>query len=60
MNFVPVITRATTPVVTAPTPLTASPLRQPASRLVHQRLTMLACEKVNDRKTPTAYSGISW
>ena len=49
----------TSPVVAAPSPLTATRHHHPAGRRLIQRRTMLDWDRVNEVKTPTAYSGIS-
>ena len=54
VNLVAVMTRTTAPVVVAPTALTHQRQRQPGSWRASQRRTMLACESVKERKTPTA------
>ena len=54
LNLVTAITSITRPVVAAPTALRPQRHRQPGSRRVSQRRTMLACESVKERNTPTA------
>jgi len=53
-NFVTAIVTMTTPVTSAPTPLSAMRHHQPEPRTRSQRRTMLPCESVNDTNTPTA------
>ena len=57
-NFVLTITTATTPVISAPTPLTTARHRQPDVRKRHQCRTIPDCDNVNEMNTPTAYRGI--
>ena len=54
-----VTTTATTPVSTAPRPLSARRPRQPDPRTDNQWRTMPLWLIVNDTNTPTEYSGIS-
>ena len=52
-NLLSMTMSAITPVVSAPTPLMTMPRPQPASRRRHQRTTMLDCDRVKARKTPS-------
>ena len=51
-NFVWMTSRVTTPVTTAPRPLTAAFRCHPGSRRRHQWRTIPVCESVNAVKTP--------
>src|ERR1041384_3344465 len=51
-------THSTTNVTTAPTALIANDFLQRGVFSEYQRRTIPSCDNVNDRNTPTAYSGI--
>ena len=54
VNLVAVMTITTSPVVAAPTALIHQRHCHPGSRRTSHRRTMLACESVKERNTPTA------
>ena len=54
VNFVTAMTTVTTPVATAPRPLTNRPSRQPGSLSLRWRTDMPACESVKEVNTPIA------
>ena len=54
VNLVTAITTPTTPVATAPKPLTHRPRFQPGSLSVRWRFAMPPCDSVNDVNTPMA------
>ena len=59
MNFVAAMMISTMKVATEPTALMTMLRLYPCSRSFWWWRTMPACDSVNDRNTPTAYSGIS-
>ena len=55
VNLVTAIITITSPVAAAPSPVEVTRLHaSPARVALSQRRTMLACESVNERNTPTA------
>ena len=54
VNLVAVMMATTSPVVAAPTALSHQRHCHPGSRRTSHRRTMLACDRVKERKTPTA------